>query len=175
MSTWDPSCRHEVPSVIIKQAGTCLQHTPNGSGGAAVALGVPKAREAGHACSAWWTSSTEGSQGDQVIRPPHSPAGTLGTSLHSAGPDKSGRSQTNCFHTQPRHPQPAKSAILNWNYLQMHWVSFSLLLVSSRSYGLDSKKIKSWGLFGWLDLFSLDKTNSEIKSISKLSIYSWEE
>lgn len=124
------------------RGGTCLQHRPNSprSAGAVEVLGVPKAREAGRLCSTWWTPNTEGPQGDWAIHPPHYQAGTLGTSPHSAGSDKSGQSQANCFHMQPRHPQLAKSAILNWNYLQMHWISFSLVLVSSRSYGLDSKK-----------------------------------
>lgn len=91
-----------------------------------------------------------------------------------AGSHTSGQSQANRFHTQPRQPGPAKAAILNWNYLQMRWISCPLVLVSSRSYGLDSKNQKAGGLFNWLDLFSLGKTNGEIKSISKLSMYSWE-
>lgn len=104
-----------------------------------VACVVPKARRAMPCVR---DSSTKGPC--EAGQPPSCPPrGALGPSLHGlhlAGLDRSGRSQANCFHTQPRHPQLAKSASLNWDYLQMHWISFSLVLVSSRSYGLDSKK-----------------------------------
>lgn len=93
-----------------------------------------------HPCPVGWTPSIEDPR-----EPPHSPAGASGTGSHSphlAALDESRWSQVNCFHTQPRHPQLAKSAILNWDYLQMHWISFSPVLVSSRSYGLDSKNEK---------------------------------
>lgn len=146
----EDSCRELVSVSQHNQGWKPLQHRAHCS--------LPRTAETRrtghlhHPCPVGWTPSIEDPR-----EPPHSPAGASGTGSHSphlAALDESRWSQVNCFHTQPRHPQLAKSAILNWDYLQMHWISFSPVLVSSRSYGLDSKNEKlgafSLEIFLWI-------------------------